>query len=486
MTPDATPPELPEQGIALPSADAPRGPPRPRRGGRLILFAGVAGACALGAGLGLWARPGMSERMATREPAPAAHPVRTLQVVFDDRLAPDHPPMQEAGIAPTPTPAPMTLPTFSPARLNAAPKAAEAAPRVEALPAPAVQTASVEPPAKPFAAPKLAPMLAAAFAAPRMLITRIEAPKPPPILLAKADPPPTADADRAAAKAAAHRLAVSQAKAQAAKAQAAKEEAAAEAAETRLAQARTDKAKAAQVRLAQAEAAKADHLAKLAQIQADRAKAKAGKAEAVRLAQAEAKGRAEARAEGRAEALAEAKEEARKQIRLASLVRTLKRVLPHDARPQPAPVQTARLDRRHGKKAARHDALVQQASLKPHKSPHIVEPPSRSRAVNVAPPQHPSGLMKVSAPRCGQRDPGEALVCADPNLGAADRQLARAYQGARAAGVPDGQLQAQQQRWLAARSAAAREAPWAVRDVYMARIAELNGLARDAHGDGYE
>ena len=93
--------------------------------------------------------------------------------------------------------------------------------------------------------------------------------------------------------------------------------------------------------------------------------------------------------------------------------------------------------------------------------------------------------MRVSASRCGQRDPGEALVCADPNLGAADRQLTRAYQGARAAGVSDAQLQRQQQRWLAARTAAAREAPWAVHDVYMARIAELNGQARDAHGDGY-
>ena len=93
--------------------------------------------------------------------------------------------------------------------------------------------------------------------------------------------------------------------------------------------------------------------------------------------------------------------------------------------------------------------------------------------------------MKVSTPRCASRDPGEALVCADPNLGAADRQLARAYQGARAAGVPDAQLQRQQERWLAARSAAAREAPWAVHDVYLARIAELNGLAKDAHGDGY-
>ena len=52
-------------------------------------------------------------------------------------------------------------------------------------------------------------------------------------------------------------------------------------------------------------------------------------------------------------------------------------------------------------------------------------------------------------------------------------------------GAPDAQLRQQQQRWLSARSSAAREAPWAVHDVYLARIAELNGQAREAHGDNY-
>ncbi len=42
----------------------------------------------------------------------------------------------------------------------------------------------------------------------------------------------------------------------------------------------------------------------------------------------------------------------------------------------------------------------------------------------------------------------------------------------------------QQQRWLAARTAAAREAPWAVQDVYQARIAELEDQTRGAAG-GY-
>jgi colicin import membrane protein len=511
MTPDATPPDSTPPADALlalpPAAELRAPPPPPRRRGRGVLFAGVAGACVLGAGLGLWARPGMSERqlaLTPPTPPPPVGPVRTLQVVVDNRPAPLGAPMQVLPATDAkPQPA-MALPVFTaPVR---PPEPFVRAP-VVAPPAP-VQVASAEPPPRPFAAARLAPMIAAAMAAPKLLITRLEAPKPPPILLAKADPPHRADA-RAAEKAAAHKLKLSrmaEEKAEQAKAdrlEAAREQAAEmRLAELKVAQAKEAKAKAAQVRVAKAEAAragaKAEHLAQLAEAQSraqNRAaaliKAKADKAEAIRLAKAEAKGRAEARAEARIEALAEAREEAQKQIRLASLVRTLKRVIPaevrpHEAKPQPAPVRTAKLDRKHGKAAQRHEAVIEHASLKGHKAPHIVEPPSRAHAAPIVPPPpRPLGLMKVSAPRCGQRDPGEAIVCADPNLGAADRQLARAYQGARAAGVPDAQLLRQQQRWLAARTAAAREAPWAVHDVYMARIAELNGQAREAHGDGY-
>jgi hypothetical protein len=491
MTPDATPPEDALQ--ALPPAVEFHAPPQarrsPRRGGRGVLFTGVAAACVLGAGLGLWARPGMGERrLAQAAPIPAAGPTRTLQVVVDDRPGPVGEPMQvlpSIAAKPAPEPAPMALPTFAPSTL--APQARSPAPAPAAPPA-VLQMASSEAPApKSFATAKLAPLIAAAAAAPRLLITRLEAPKPPPILLGKADPPAKAsahkaEADRATEKAAAHRLAL----AQAAKEAAAKRAAQARAERQEATELKMAQAKAAQVQLAKAEAtkaaAKADHAAKLAQAQTA---AKAQKAEAIRLAKAEAKGRAEARAEARADAIAEAREEAQKQIRLASLVRTIKRVLPHDARPQAAPVQTARLDRKHPKKGQRHDPVIERASLKAHKAPHVIEPPNRAHPVTVPPLPRPVGLMKVSAPRCAQRDPGEALVCADPSLGAADRQLARAYQGARAAGVPDVQLQRQQQHWLAARAAAAREAPWAVHDVYMARIAELNGQARDAHGDGY-
>jgi uncharacterized protein len=115
-------------------------------------------------------------------------------------------------------------------------------------------------------------------------------------------------------------------------------------------------------------------------------------------------------------------------------------------------------------------------------APRHVRKPAPPAPEPTAP--KPSGLMKVST-HCALPDAGAALVCSNPQLGAADRRLNRAYQQARAAGVPDSQLERQQQRWLAARSAAAREAPWAVQDVYQARIAELNGMAREAHAPGH-
>jgi hypothetical protein len=344
--------------------------------------------------------------------------------------------------------------------------------RVEAMASPAPAATPPRPLLKPVMA-KLAPLVLAAVAEAKREEARLTTPK---VEVAKAAPPAPPPVHRtpshrapAPARMATPDRSVELAEAAAARAVAAQK---AQAHRLELAKAaRTEK-----LRLAQAEKLEAMRQAKADKLKAD-------KAETIRLAKAEAKGRAEARAEARTEALAEAKEEAQKQIRLASLVRTIKRALPHEAKP-PTRVVAAKLDRKHAR-PPRHEPAVQQASLKSHKAPHAALPPSRSRPpIDALPPRSPA-LMKVSTPRCASRDPGEALVCADPSLGAADRQLARAYQGARAAGVPDAQLQRQQQRWLAARAAAAREAPWAVRDVYLARIAELNGLAHDAHGDGY-
>jgi hypothetical protein len=112
---------------------------------------------------------------------------------------------------------------------------------------------------------------------------------------------------------------------------------------------------------------------------------------------------------------------------------------------------------------------------------------ARRRQARAAPktsarPAGGEGPLRVAGAhaRCAFGDPGAALACADPSLGAAERQLDRAYRAAEAAGVSPERLRRQQQRWLAARAAAARQAPWAVHDVYLARIAELQDQARSA------
>jgi hypothetical protein len=134
------------------------------------------------------------------------------------------------------------------------------------------------------------------------------------------------------------------------------------------------------------------------------------------------------------------------------------------------------------------------ASLKTRTEPAKVEkavlkaptpPPAAARpepAPEPAPPPRPAPVQQAARDRCDASDPGEVLVCQNPSLQMADRRLQRAYRAAEDAGVEPWRLQQQQRRWLAARTAAARENPWAVRDVYAARIAELEDLSRGRGG----
>lgn len=83
---------------------------------------------------------------------------------------------------------------------------------------------------------------------------------------------------------------------------------------------------------------------------------------------------------------------------------------------------------------------------------------------------------------CAGRNRAEALLCENPQLAAADRRLASAYREAAEAGAPEWRLRRQQNRWLAVRERAADEAPWAIAQIYDARIAELEdeaAMARD-------
>lgn len=88
----------------------------------------------------------------------------------------------------------------------------------------------------------------------------------------------------------------------------------------------------------------------------------------------------------------------------------------------------------------------------------------------VAPPPPKKTLAKAVTPPA----PAESTWAAE------DRRLARAYRQALEAGAPEWRLARQQARWRSIRDEAMREAPWALSDIYVARIAELDDEAGEA------
>lgn len=216
---------------------------------------------------------------------------------------------------------------------------------------------------------------------------------------------------------------------------------------------------------AKAAKTKAVRLAKIEKAKAEKVKAEKLKAEKLRAEAVRAEKRAAAQKTEKAKAarLAKAKK-AEKATKLAKAEAAKKKEV-HKAKTKPKP---------------------QLAKAKPTKAPVVEKASIRAKpAAKAPPPRKPvvrgEGPMRVARnDSCRSADPGEAAVCADRSLTARDRQMQRAYRNAEAAGVPASALRRQQDRWLQARAAAAREAPWAVEDVYVARISELNDLTRDA------
>ncbi|HSV01699.1 MAG TPA: lysozyme inhibitor LprI family protein [Phenylobacterium sp.] len=434
---------------------------------RYLLLGGVACACALGVGLGLWARPAIGERgeapkLAAAPEAPSVGQ-RKLQIVFDDTPAPLGKPLEvmtpRSGAASAgpprslsvalperpPSPEPPGARDRPPGGLMRAdaPRLAEpvlgdrapepsfaerARPLAHGLIASAeaalLRIAEIRPDPQPSAAGPRAESAAHSVGAPKPAAAR----KPP-------DPVEIAEQRR---RIAAERLARLEtrkaARAEARAEQAARLEAVAEARAEKLA-ARAEAARKAE-RLT--EKARAEALAKAERRKAERLAVQERAHEtSAALAEARAAARAQAVAQARAKTATLAKAEARRKKGLAILAHVLAKVARQHAKPAP-------------------------------------EPPPR-------PLKGTASIRLASAPRCVSADPGEALACADPQLSSAERRMNRAYQQAEAAGVPPAELRRQQQRWVAARAAAAREAPWAVRDVYQARIAELEDLARNPH-----
>ncbi|WP_293453344.1 hypothetical protein [Phenylobacterium sp.] len=170
------------------------------------------------------------------------------------------------------------------------------------------------------------------------------------------------------------------------------------------------------------------------------------------------------------------------------------------ARPKPAPVRVAKAEKAAPKAPGAAKVIKAKAKAPVRKKPiQVASAESPKRAPKTAAKSRPAKVelasarpprkaaARAEAPRrvaqadpCALPDRAEAMVCADSRLSARDRQMRAAYREAEAAGVPTSALRRQQVRWLAAREAAAREAPWAVEDVYVARIAELKDLVADA------
>jgi len=368
------------------------GRPAARSPGRFVM-AGVIGACALGVGLGLWARPATGERFGEAAAEPEAEAKvsadRRLQIVVDDTPAPLGPPLEVM---------------------------------------PADLAASAQRFAPPLAAPDPEPVVPAR---PPSGLMKVTAPVIGPV--AQLPPPELKPKARADAKPAPEPM-------------------------------RTKKS--------EAKATKADTPKKVSKVgggpKREKAKVVAKAEKPVKAVKAKPvkQAKADKPAPGKSTTKAStAKKAAKSPNRLAKVVRAVERA------PKAIKVKVE-------KAAKPAKAKIAQAAPKPKARPA----PVQKAVVRPKPPApRGEGPMRVArATPCASVDPGEALVCADPRLNQRDRQLQRAYREAEAAGVPASALVRQQERWRAARAAAARDGSWAVEDVYEARIAELKYLARDA------
>ncbi|MGH6908829.1 MAG: hypothetical protein ACREEG_01480, partial [Phenylobacterium sp.] len=343
-----------------------------------------------GVGLGLWARPAMSERQMALPPveAPAAAaPSRGLQIILDD------------------TPAPLGAP-------------------IEVLPGSAEppRAAPAEPPSRELLAP----------VRPAVGLVRVQSVEPE-AEPAEAPPPPKA-VRKTAAKPAPQKVAPP----------------------------KPMKIKA--VAAPKAKPPKVEKPARLEKVKTvEKARAKPAVSKVVKAEPKPAKIRV-AKLDRPSKPARIEKVEVKRPAKLSGIVRAVERITPRKPVATPKP-QKVRLEVKKTKAPKpRVEKVVQKA-----------QPAKAAPPVKAIKPVKGAGPLRIA----------KAQPRPDTAIRDADRQMDRAYSSARAAGVPDWQLRKQQARWEAARASAAREAPWAVHDVYLARIAELHDLTKDAQASGY-
>ncbi|CAN7501974.1 lysozyme inhibitor LprI family protein [Phenylobacterium sp. LjRoot225] len=159
--------------------------------------------------------------------------------------------------------------------------------------------------------------------------------------------------------------------------------------------------------------------------------------------------------------------------------------------PEPLPRAPGRLETLPPEMAAA--AREQAEALAPSLPPLANVAPGAPDASLPAPPEiapvppaasEPAPVPGVRASfDCATAGPGaEQMVCADPALASADRQMARTYRRALRAGAEPDVLRQEQRDWAAIREDAARHSPRALAQVYDQRIRELNQIADEAPG----
>jgi hypothetical protein len=388
-----------------------------------LLLAGVAAAALMGVGLGLWARPAMNERrlsVAAFE-APIAAPARVLQIVVGEAPAPLGAPIEVlpgSRAAPPPAPQRIAPEPLAPVR------PAVGLVRVQAV-EPAPEPVDVAPPPRPKPKPTTL----------RAAVLRVQAVEPAP------EPADVAPPPKPRPKPAARPAPVKSAKVNAAAPP----------------KAAPRPVPATKVKVKDVENAKHGEKSKPAKATAAKAVQNPAPPK-VRLTKADAREKAP-----HIQMTTE-----RKPAKSVGPVHAVAHTPPRKVEP-PTKMQKVALER---------------AAAKPVKK--VKPAPAAKRAEKVAITAKPPAKAPPKAIRpargAGPLRVAKAAPRPDPAISDVDRQMYLAYSSARAAGVPDWQLRRQQQRWEQARAAAAREAPWAVHDVYLARIAELHDLTRDAEG----
>lgn len=119
------------------------------------------------------------------------------------------------------------------------------------------------------------------------------------------------------------------------------------------------------------------------------------------------------------------------------------------------------------------------APVRPAPAPRVAVAPEVRPYTRTLPPTMRSARTTRPSFNCRYaRTVSEQMVCTDPNLAAADRRMASAYEQAIRRGVPERELRRQQDIWLGIRETAARSGPEGVWDAYAQRTAELQGMAR--------